>query len=55
MTEGFAHHAQDFELELIGSELLKDAAEKQDQVCSVGKSIQNKGMDFNRDRLEEGV
>lgn len=56
MTEGFAHHAQDFELELIdGSELLKEERERQDQVCSVGRLIQKRGMNSNRDRLEEGA
>ena len=34
-----------------GSELLKDAGERQDQVCHVGRSIQKRGMDSNRDRM----
>lgn len=56
MTQDFAHHAQDFELELINDiELLKDAGERPDQVCNVGRSIQKRGMDSNRDGLEEGI
>lgn len=37
------------------SELLKDAGETQDQVCSVERLVQKTGMDSHRDRLEEGV
>ena len=56
MIKGFAHHAHDFGPELIDdSELLKDAKERQDQVHSIGRSVQKRGMDSNRDRLEEGV
>lgn len=56
MTKGFAHQAHDFGLELIeDSELLKDSGERQDQVCSIGRSVQKRGMDSNKDRLEERV
>ena len=54
MTKGFADHAQDFGLELIGdSELLKDAGERQDQVCNVGRSIQRREMHSDGNGLEE--
>lgn len=48
-----AHHAHDSGPELIDvSELLKDAGERQDQVYSIGRSVQKSQMDSNRDRLE---
>lgn len=54
MTKDFAHHVQDFGLELIGDSE-QDAGERQGQACNVGRSIQRRGMDSNGDRLDEGM